>query len=588
MKRLDFYALKRPVQDRLLDALRGKDDAVPIAQHRGAPRLGYLWLLLAPIAAAGMFVLRQRGFGDLNSVVALQPTAWIGAYVALGFVAVASLLQTLAHAQRVGSLPFGPGVYLFGAMALDARRHVLVVHPMEDVAAVEGPDASGTLRLAFKDGARFSFPFEDAGAAARAFDAIEKARARASEPQREGLLASDPLHEARISNPLARQDPLVRRVPLWSRLRLPIALAIAAGAGFALHRARNAASDERIFALAEAQDDVAGWKAYLAHGLAHRDEVSATRLPRAELRLAVQQQSVQAIEAFLAAHPASAIDDEVQKALHDAMLTELGTARSAGTLAALQAFAQKHPAHHLDAELRDATHAVFAEGQTKLLALLGSDATLAPFFTALVSYAEHRDLAAPPPKVQVRVRWKGARFKWADKFVAKTPAFQGDRSFPTRYFDAAHLQPDEEAFASALSARLLAAFPPELLGIERGAAIPPADPDDKDAPLPAATVPTVFIEHVEEWVGASVIIPKPRGIFLGVTFVFDVTFVLPGGGKPLHFKLGISRAPNLKVLAEESTKPGAKAPESIVYDTEQTEAFAEVQRRLFAWLFKGN
>src|SRR5262249_31556372 len=123
---------------------------------------------------------------------------------------------------------------------------------------------------------------------------------------------------------------------------------------------RNLTSDGRMFTLATRRDDVATYQRYLAQGRDHVDEVSQVRLPRAELRLAVAQGSVEAVDAFMRAYPKTGIATEVEAARRAALAAELARARKADTLTALLSFAERYPDHGLGKELDQAKHALYA------------------------------------------------------------------------------------------------------------------------------------------------------------------------------------------------------------------------------------
>ena len=107
-----------------------------------------------------------------------------------------------------------------------------------------------------------------------------------------------------------------------------------------------------------------------------------------------------------------------------------------------------------------------------------------------------------------------------------------------------------------------------------GAAI--ADPD---APLPAVTVPTIFIEHSSQVSGPSYLSARPRGVFVGLALVFEVNFRLPDNSKPQTFKLPTWRNPDAKI------EKGDGSLEAAVYESMTTSAFAQFTSKYLATFF---
>jgi hypothetical protein len=105
---------------------------------------------------------------------------------------------------------------------------------------------------------------------------------------------------------------------------------------------------------------------------------------------------------------------------------------------------------------------------------------------------------------------------------------------------------------------------------------PVADPD---APLPATTIPTIFIEHTSQVSGPSYVSARPRGVFVGLALVFEATFRLPDDAKPLHFKLPTWRNPDAKI------EKGDGPLEAAVYDAMTTTAFAQFTSKYLSTFF---
>jgi hypothetical protein len=573
-KGVDFHALARPAQDRFVDAVKGSDVPRPILSVPGGPKTSWMWLALSLVAGSVLFVLPRLGFGDLSSPMSVQGVPTVAAYAVLAALVLLGIAQAATQWARTAALPFTAGVYAFPSCVIDARRHLLQVHPIAELTSVEGPDASNGFTLVFPD-ARYVFQARTRAEAEEAARALTSAREMGPESVRR--VESDPLQEPKFISPLAPQEPITLYSPFWISGRFVLAVALGAAVGFGIWRLRNVASDDRMFARANELHDVDGYRAYLAHGKRHGAEVSSVLLPRAELRIAESAGSVEAIERYIQAHPGSAIQKEVEAALHQAMLDELERAKKPGTLASIAGFVKNHPDHHLDAEIEAAKHAVYRAALARYQGGAGTDKEAIAFVGRLIAWAE-----AKGPSVQVQFRRKpSTTLVRADKAVEKNPSFNGEVSYPTRYFDAVHAAPGEAALAKTLLDRLGAAFPAEILTFASG----PLIEDTSDA-LPAVTVPTLVVAHSVDWQGVAYVSRTPHGIFVGITFVFELALVIPNDPKPLRFKHTVVRPVPLDVLSDLSKgAPAGSSVEEKAYQSMSQEAFAEVGARFLDVLF---
>src|SRR5690606_35246107 len=83
-------------------------------------------------------------------------------------------------------------------------------------------------------------------------------------------------------------------------------------------------------------------------------------LPRAQLAVAREAGTIDAIRQYITEHPDSKIGGEVQEALRAAVLAALEKAKAVGTVTALAEFASKYPDHVLvSAEFAAARKAVY-------------------------------------------------------------------------------------------------------------------------------------------------------------------------------------------------------------------------------------
>ena len=166
----------------------------------------------------------------------------------------------------------------------------------------------------------------------------------------------------------------------------------------------------------------------------------------------------------------------------------------------------------------------------------------------------------------------------ADAFVAKTPSFMGEVSYPSRQFDEKRSTRREGVLGKLLATRFDAGLSPELFDVVLGAQVSP----DADA-LPEAKVPTLFITYSAEWSGNTAVSTKPRGSYVGVLFPFEALFVLPGDPKPIKLKADTVKQPAIGLLKEEDLAPGPA--EEKVYDTMASEAFESFGNKLLNLFF---
>lgn len=336
---------------------------------------------------------------------------------------------------------------------------------------------------------------------------------------------------------------------------------------------RNAKSDDAMFASAVATNDSATYRAYLEHGTRHASEVSSLLMPRALLRDAEATGTVDAIEQFLKDHPGSSVADEATAALRRALLAELGVAANAGTLAALDDFTRRRPGALVDADVKRARHAVYVAAQEHYVAQAPEKAPAAvAFVQRLLAWSERSG-----PHVELRFRRRHSKtLDRADGATAQSRQFKGVVSMPSRYFDEQAEKDDVAALATAISQRFAETFPPEILALSVGEALP-----DTDMPWPARiAVPTLFVEHGVVWAGAIQASLKPRGVYVGLELSFDASFRLPDDAKGVATKVDGWHQPKLAAAAD------AEHPEDAVYGEMRHQAFEQFQSQLLAVFFR--
>jgi hypothetical protein len=577
MDKVDFFALPRPLQDRILGGIDGRFPPVPIARRPGRVEPPYLWIGVAGACLVFVLVLHRLGYGSLESGLAHHGAGLLPLYIAplIGFFgSVGMVARTYVRAAR---LPYPLGVYAYGARVLDASTHPIKSYPLVDALNIETMGES--VVLTFAGGVRFVLPTPP-GQAEHALHELLKDREQfarlgeTSDPN--ALLMHDPLHEPKIHNPLGEQEPMRFELPIWIKLAWAIAAVAGLLLGLGFWGLRNAGSDGKLFARAQEANSPAAFKAYLASGSRHQVEVSRTLLPRAELVEAEKAGTVESLLAYEREHPDTDIKDEVARAKRRAYTAELDRAKAQGTLAALQAFAKKYPGHGLDAEYKGAVHDRFLAAQATFGTTQGGRSKeAAQLFAQLLGYAE-----AHGPGVELRFRRRESpSLGRIDKTVAKLPEYMGEISRPSRYLDEPHLTQRERDTAAQQVAAFNKVFPAELLVLRAGDALPAVDPK---AALPSVQVPTMVITYMPEWSGHTYASKKPRGIFIGLFFHFEVDVLLPGqAGAAYHMKVSIFRGYPNALMKELESVPRTNPPiEERVYAFMAEEAFKQFDAKL--------
>lgn len=577
MKAVDFYKLPRAIQDRFVGSVMSGFPPAPILAAKGGTPTKIVWLGLSAASFVGLVVAARLGYGALESGLSLQSALALPVYLAFVFGVVFGLLSAFARVVRERALPYTAGVYLFPACLIDARDDHFKVYETRDLKNVEA--TAGGIRVVFT-GAEFFFPLGKPQTAGDLVTEVQTARERAmhahaTEDPKE-LVAVDPLHNPRFSSPVGPRDAYGIEHAPWGKLGPAIAGGLALVLGVGLWSLRNSGSDKKMYARATQANDSASYRLYLAHGVAFKEEVEGTLLPRAELRDAEKAGTVEALLAYKQSHPASKIPGEVAVSIRRAMLVELEKAKAPGTLAALHDFARRYPEHGVQPELAVAIHAVYSrELATYEKKAPTKDKAATAFIARLFAWAEKNG-----PKVEVRFRRKApTTFERADQFILKTPSFMGVATYPSRFFDDKHAGPREAALGKTLAAQLGSGLAPELFLVSIGPLV--TDPE-----LPEPKDPTLYVTHVAEWSGHNYTSTRPRGSYVGINFTFDATFVIPGDPKPYKMKTDIFKHAATHVLNnpdEPMLAPGQA--EEKVYETMGQDAFEQFGKRLLASFF---
>ena len=126
---------------------------------------------------------------------------------------------------------------------------------------------------------------------------------------------------------------------------------------------------------------------------------------------------------------------------------------------------------------------------------------------------------------------------------------------------------------TALSEKLSTVFSKELIEFKLAGEGP-----DPSQPIPAFTVPTLLVTHVEDWSTLTYETKVPRGCFVGIIYHFEVEFYIPGDAKPYKWKQDIGKGAPLNILGKE----GEPGNEEKLYEAMSTEAFKNMTDRYLA------
>lgn len=581
MKAVDFYKLPRAIQDRFVGSVMSGFPPAPILATKGGTPTKLMWLGLTGACFVVLVITTRVGYGQLDSSLSLHSAKALLLYAALVFGIAFGLVQAYARLVREKALPYGAGVYLFPACLIDARSDQFKVYWTQDLQNVDAQGSS--VRVSFAGGATFTFQCADAAQAPQIATEVQTARdramhAKATEDPKE-LVAVDPLHNPRFSSPVGPRDPYSMRLAPWKKLGWVVGLGVAAIIAPSLWALRNNGSDKTMYARATLANDTPSYRAYLERGSKFKEEVATILLPRSELRDAEKVGTVDALLKYKADHPTTKIANEVALSIRTAMLAELEKAKAVGTLAALDEFAKHYPEHGIEPELKEAIHAVYMrELATYKTHASTKDKSVIPFVERLFAWAEKHG-----GKIEIRFhRKKSESLGRADQFVAKTPTFAGEVSYPSRYFDEKHGTKREAALGKTLAARFDSGLSAEIFDVTVGAPISA----DVEA-LPDVKVPTIFITHGSEWSGHTYQSQKPRGSYVGLNLPFELLFQIPGDAKPVKLKAEIFKHAALGQLKDDENIQSGAAEEK-VYEAMGTDAFDQFGKKVIHLFFAAN
>jgi len=576
-RRIDFYRLPRPVQDRFAAATRRTAPPAPLLYQKAPRKVVWGYLGGSALLAIVALVLLKAGYGDVGSSMALHGLKLLVVDLVLWVGAAYGVVHAMAVLRAEEALPYKTGTYLFPGCVVEALGPVLrvwAVGEAETVESVTSPTPGLVLRM--RDGTRVvvgARALEDAQRAERALATVRAELSRAlAEDDAHVLAEMDPLHDSAMSSPIGPTEPMKLAVSIWTRFDWAVAVGVGVAMGLVLVETRNSMSDEAMFRTVAAKGTVDAYEEYLAQGHKHAEDVRDVLLPRVQLAQA-EAQGVDATEAFAQAHQGSKIQPEIDAALRRVLLAELAKSKAVGTVSALDDFAKKHPHSGLDPELAAARHALYGQALAAWKAKSKPDSGTAVFMDRLFAWAEK----AQNPAVQVRFRQRPSKtMDDADEKIKKDKRYPGVDALPSRYIKPDALRTREQHVAQDVVQGFASEIPADVLSASAG------DPLDGDA-APPANVPTLVVDYSPEWApGAINVCAKPLTVFAGLSFAFNATFSVPDG-TPLVLKTKAWRGPELwKIKPEDMSRMDY---EQKVYDSMLDGAFDQLDKKLSGSLF---
>jgi hypothetical protein len=571
MKRIDFFRLERPVQERFVDASLGQGMPTPLLVGSAPLPLSAIgWAALSALLVVLWIWVIRLGYGKLDSSLALQPPAFLILHLSLPALAVLAGFRGRSSLRARWRLPFPPKVYLFPIGVVDARTAAIAVYGWDDLESVRVRGSS--VRVSFRGGS-FTFPLAEPQQGAELERRIQEYKQQLAGGQLSDhdLVLLDPLRDNGFRNPFSPAEsmrpPKPKRLPLW-----PIAAALGAiGLGVGVWAIRNSLGEHAIYAEARQRDSADAYRAYVARGGTQR-EVSELLLPRAELRAAIAAGNVEAIEGYLSSHPHSKIASEVQTALRVALLRALEEAKQKNTITAFREYESRYAKHlALVPELAQARFAYLSSVLDRFHSEFKPTRELWQLARRLIVYADKHG-----PDVFVRFAQRDARIvEKNERQLMMNGYYSGERSLPRHYLQGPPVRAAEERAGKDLCAALGKLFPPDLVRFSVGPALPgSATPDFNE--------PTLLVSYRLEISGVFVS-KKPRAVYGGVGWLGEASFSVPDKEPAYVFKHQAWHVPDTHRIEAEDLKPEK------VYTELVDKAFARLITKYMApWLGKGS
>jgi hypothetical protein len=547
MKRIDFFSLARPVQERFVAATRGQGAPTPLLVANLPLPVGAIgWGALSALCVVLWGYCVKVGYGALDNPLALQPRWMLIVEAGLLVLAVVLALQSRRTLRKRVRLPYVPTVYLFPVGAIDARTQHVSLHGWDELKNLDV--SASRARVSFAGGT-FTFPLASAaqGEELKARSAEYRAKLAGGDVAEKDIVALDPLRDNGFRNPFSPVDsmrpPRPARLPLFELGLLLGAVALA----FGVYALRNHLGERTIYERAVRENSIEGYRAYLARG-GQRTDVSELHLPRAELRAAVAEKSVAAIERYQASHPSSKIEPEVQSALRTALLHALDDAKQKGTITALREFEASNKRHlKLVPELPGARVAYLAGVLERFQKSAKPTKELWLLARRLIVYADQHG-----SKVLIRFTQQESRtLEKNQKLLTASAYYGGDKTLPSHFLVGEPARLAEQRAGSDLATALGRVFPSDLLKFEV------APPPPAGATAATFKEPTIHVSYRLE-ISSPLVSKKPRGIYSAVGLIASGVLSIPDKEPTTELKHTAWHAPDIRKV-----EAGELLPENV-------------------------
>ena len=570
-RKVDFYLLPRPVQERFAAATRQLAPPAPLLYERASRTVAWGYLAASLALALVAAVVLRIGWGDPSSSLAVHGTKMLVVDVVLFGAAAYGVTHALGILRALDALPWRAGRYLFPSCVVDASGPILNVWSVGEAESVERMSAPQPgLELRMRDGSRVVVAASSAEQAERADTALGSIRRELTraiaEDDPQTLAELDPLHDRAMSSPIGPTEAMKRVLVVSKRFDWAIALAVGVLLGLGLGTTRNATSDEAMYRAVAADGTVPQYELYLAQGVRHADEVRDQLLPRVQLRDAEALGTVDAVQAFADAHPSSKIDADIDAALRRVMLAALEQAKKAGTVTAIDDLAKKYPNHKIDPEIRAARHTLFMQVLDAWKKKAQPDGPTTAFMGRLLASTENLG-----PGCDLRFRLAPSKtLEDADRSVKRSGHYPAPDALPSKYFTTEAMRPREQRVAASVVQGFASDFPADVLVLRAG---PPLEPD---APAPTAA-PLLVVDYTFDWARGNTLNVKPPTVFAGFNFSFDAAFNVPQAA-PLKLSTKARKvAETWKIKAGDTPREDY---EQKIYDAMIDGAFDQLDKKL--------
>lgn len=529
LERHDFFSLERPIQDRLVAVVRREARPALLAKEalpeRGPLVLAVLAALTVAVCAVGL-----AGLGDPSSPLFRHSPAALVLYAAWLTGVGASVVVLGRSARRRKAMPLPVGRYLLASGVLEVRASGLTwarlvsAEVVGDTVVGRAGDRAFTFRLAASER-----------------DAVARELAEVASGGPASAEAS-PFELPRFGCPVAPLAPRRFELSPFERFPVPLTLVWALPLAGLLFVGREVATDARAFHAARTRDDVGTYEAYLRRGKSHVAEVRDTHLPRAALRDAKAEGTVEAITRFRKAYPVTNIEPEITAARRAAVLEELARAVKKGDLASLRAHAAAYPSEAKAERDEAIARHVATERERALHRLGGRD----PLGLRAAIVGLHAPSAEPTVVALEVVSEVGPGLAQAERAVQRTITFNGKRTLPSALLT----QADLTARATASSLAVRAALAP-LLETDAVSVADAASPSSASAVQPRRA--RLVVARKVDWSGRVFTSLKPRVSVAGLNVAYDVSLVLPSGARPVVWRTQISTGVHAAQIKREPT-----------------------------------